>query len=558
MGELEVRLEERPYWETIDYTGANRIVQGNIKTGQQAAITMGYYLKRIRDEKLYLEGGYQNFGEYAKAECGMSESAASRNISRMELFSEGGNSPKLADKYAAYSSSKLQEMITMSEDQLAQVTPDMTVAAMRALKSPEPETEPEEETITATIDLSGDDGDGRSDDDSQVAPDEEGDGPAKCITGLSGSGICGGAAYCTEPYTCCAECENDCNSRCGWLDQDTEVPSGPVVIEGKVEEILPDVEDDQAPAEVHDERWFTLQICERFSYGEKAVMVCSQMIGQAPGEIAKAIQRTIAPCGYASRSSGGFRDPDRYSLTFNSFSAGIDCELGSEKMHLKYGRFTKEIIGLIEDGTISVPEDPETNCKHDAGGICEVLSDIDVQQPCVEGPCLAEELATSQEADPSDGSLSVTDCSDNTGSDLAELDQPERKPNPGMVSAARNSLSNLRIEIDAKAWEAALASARHLVHYLEVITGNRPTPKNKSVWPEVLSDIPHFTPLAIKDHLNNIEHTMDEFIEFNANEPDTGKRIPERTIAKYQIIVGGMRLLMQVAEEWEKQEDNES
>ena len=179
MGELEVRPDERPYWETISYAGANQIVQGNIKTGQQAAITMGYYLKRIRDEKLYLEGGYQTFGEYVRSECGMAESTASRNIRRMELFSEGGNSPKLADKYREYSSSKLQEMITMSEEQLAQVTPDMTVAAMRALKSPETEPKPEEDTITATIDLLGDDIDGRSDDDSQVAPDQGRDRPAK-------------------------------------------------------------------------------------------------------------------------------------------------------------------------------------------------------------------------------------------------------------------------------------------------------------------------------------------------------------------------------------------
>ncbi len=42
--------------------------------------------------------------------------------------------------------------------------------------------------------------------------------PAKCITGKSKSGICGAAAYCSENYSCCAECDQNCNSRCGWLD----------------------------------------------------------------------------------------------------------------------------------------------------------------------------------------------------------------------------------------------------------------------------------------------------------------------------------------------------
>ena len=42
--------------------------------------------------------------------------------------------------------------------------------------------------------------------------------PAKCITGKSKSGICGAAAYCSENYSCCAECDQNCNSRFGWLD----------------------------------------------------------------------------------------------------------------------------------------------------------------------------------------------------------------------------------------------------------------------------------------------------------------------------------------------------
>ncbi len=42
-------------------------------------------------------------------------------------------------------------------------------------------------------------------------------GAKKCLTGQSGSGVCGAAAYCSQPYKCCAECCKDCNIRCGWL-----------------------------------------------------------------------------------------------------------------------------------------------------------------------------------------------------------------------------------------------------------------------------------------------------------------------------------------------------
>lgn len=50
-------------------------------------------------------------------------------------------------------------------------------------------------------------------------PEEKTDGPAKCITGRSQSGICGAAAYCNMTYKCCTQCPDDCNSRCGWLEE---------------------------------------------------------------------------------------------------------------------------------------------------------------------------------------------------------------------------------------------------------------------------------------------------------------------------------------------------
>ena len=43
------------------------------------------------------------------------------------------------------------------------------------------------------------------------------DHPTRCITGKSKSGICGAAAYCSTNCKCCAECDEDCNSRCGWI-----------------------------------------------------------------------------------------------------------------------------------------------------------------------------------------------------------------------------------------------------------------------------------------------------------------------------------------------------
>lgn len=48
---------------------------------------------------------------------------------------------------------------------------------------------------------------------------KDNEGPAKCITGQSGSGVCGAAAYCDKKYTCCSQCPDDCNSRCGRISE---------------------------------------------------------------------------------------------------------------------------------------------------------------------------------------------------------------------------------------------------------------------------------------------------------------------------------------------------
>jgi hypothetical protein len=47
----------------------------------------------------------------------------------------------------------------------------------------------------------------------------------KCITGQSGSGFCGGAAYCDKEYTCCAQCPDHCNSYCGWISKKSCQPA---------------------------------------------------------------------------------------------------------------------------------------------------------------------------------------------------------------------------------------------------------------------------------------------------------------------------------------------
>ncbi len=56
-------------------------------------------------------------------------------------------------------------------------------------------------------------------------PENNMPGPAKCITGQSGSGQCGAATYCDKGYNCCAQCPDDCNGRCGWIPKKSCQPA---------------------------------------------------------------------------------------------------------------------------------------------------------------------------------------------------------------------------------------------------------------------------------------------------------------------------------------------
>lgn len=205
MGEMEKTGE---WYLSTTYNDAKKIIRINIRGMAKNFITVGFYLKHIRDNRMYEEDGYASIWDFADDQYGISRSTASRWMSMNDRFSENGNSPNLADAYKDFGKSQLQEMLYLPDDKLEEVTADMTVKEIRQIREPEkPEPEnPDPENSDPEEEL------------------HEEPGPARCITGKSGSGLCGAAAYCSEPVKCCAVCDKSCNGRCGWLDE----PADPV------------------------------------------------------------------------------------------------------------------------------------------------------------------------------------------------------------------------------------------------------------------------------------------------------------------------------------------
>ena len=114
--------------------GAEARISQCLKEAARNVIAVGYYLKRIRDKRLFEAAGYQNIWEYARERYGFSMSTASRYMSRNDKFSEGGNSPVLDERYRGYGKAQLQEMLSLDEEQLERVTPDMTVQQIREVR----------------------------------------------------------------------------------------------------------------------------------------------------------------------------------------------------------------------------------------------------------------------------------------------------------------------------------------------------------------------------------------------------------------------------------------
>lgn len=134
--ELAVMTPKKEWYEDISLEDADNFILANCKSLVRNTIAIGYYLKYIRDHKLYLEAGCADIYEYADNRYGLRISAVSRCIKCNTKYSKGGNSPFIDEQYRNFNKSQLQEMLPMNEEQLAQITPDMTVRQIRELKKP--------------------------------------------------------------------------------------------------------------------------------------------------------------------------------------------------------------------------------------------------------------------------------------------------------------------------------------------------------------------------------------------------------------------------------------
>ena len=132
---LKPEKENTKWYQGVSLEDAEIYIHSNLRSIARNIIATGYYLKCIRDGELYREAGYGTIWEYAADRLGFSVSTASRIMSCNDKYSVDGNSPIVAEAYKKFNKSQLMEMLPLGDEQMEQVTPDMTVQQIREVKS---------------------------------------------------------------------------------------------------------------------------------------------------------------------------------------------------------------------------------------------------------------------------------------------------------------------------------------------------------------------------------------------------------------------------------------
>ena len=135
-----------------DWLGIKKELEEELRGAAAGFVRIGYLLRKIEESQGYKQDGCDSLEEWALKEYGLSASYVSRFKAINKKFSVGGYSKQLRVEFAKYGQAKLQEMLTLPEEDLQMVSPEMKRADIREIKAFErqaPKEEPAEQESDA-------------------------------------------------------------------------------------------------------------------------------------------------------------------------------------------------------------------------------------------------------------------------------------------------------------------------------------------------------------------------------------------------------------------------
>lgn len=141
-------MEDNHQITLAEWAETKRELERAIMDVRQGFIRTGYYLRKIRDEKLYEQDGYDSLAKWAEDKYNLNGPTVSRLITVNEQFSEDGYSRVLDKRFEGFSFGMLVEMKDISPEGRELITPETPREDVRELRRYEKEaarTEPAEE-----------------------------------------------------------------------------------------------------------------------------------------------------------------------------------------------------------------------------------------------------------------------------------------------------------------------------------------------------------------------------------------------------------------------------
>lgn len=463
-------------------------IKNNIRTRfqnmQTDYVAIGYYLRQVLNNELYLEDGYKNIHEFAQAEFGMKKANVNHCIRINMDFSVGGDSPELDDKYKGFNKSQLQELLYIPEDRRDEVTPDMTVREIRELKEERLDVEPEPEPEPVSIlgyplrvypegSLLSTPGCGNQDcfschrDGCELRQEEcycveaPMGNPFPCTTlnivenirqdiGNQCQFVNEDLAYHRagdgQPVPCCKQCNNPCGYECRRSVDKRHADMQPKESDKTKPE---NQEKSSCPPDVHScirQEWGTSP--EQQHKGAKECAKCWSEWKKRQEIVDEDDKTVIKPDESVIKQDDSVVDADYQEVedaAENTENPEICCTNSSEPEDVTYSEIA------IRD---CLEEEERTLEEYERVNRVEKLP----QNPMMRQRMLVKALKLLLESE-------------------KEVEEPEEDDEPEdgflngkeFMTCARNSLSNLNVEIGHKAWKAALSSSEHLVHYLRLV-----------------------------------------------------------------------------------------
>lgn len=131
-----------------DWMSIKKELEDELRGAAAGFVRIGYLLRKIDESEGYKQDGCDSLTEWAEKEYGLSASSVSRFIAINKRYSIDGYSKQLRLEYAKYGQAKLQEMLTLPEEALQMVSPEMKRVDIREIKAFErqaPNEEPAEQ-----------------------------------------------------------------------------------------------------------------------------------------------------------------------------------------------------------------------------------------------------------------------------------------------------------------------------------------------------------------------------------------------------------------------------